>query len=100
MDDYQEYPRWLYGANGAAVIVNDPDHHEEYREGWYFTPEEAREAFDETPPVAADPNAAIKADLLARAEAVNLVVDNRWSIKNLTVKVLEAEGRATMPIGS
>lgn len=96
MDDYQEYPRWLYGANGAAVIVNDADHHEEYRDGWYFTPEEAREAFDETPPAPADPSSAARAELIARAEAVNLVVDNRWSLKNLKVKVLEAEDRANM----
>lgn len=100
MDDYQEYPRWLYGANGATVIVNGADHHDEFREGWYFTPEEAREGHGETPPVVADPSAAAKADLLARAEAVNLVVDNRWSVKNLAVKVMEAEDRAKAQSGS
>lgn len=36
-----EYPKWLYHATQAAVIVNDPAEQEALGEGWQESPVEA-----------------------------------------------------------
>jgi len=48
---YREYPRWKYGAKGAAVVVNNAKEEEALGPGWYNSPADVP---NEPIPIASD----------------------------------------------
>lgn len=103
MYEFQEYPKWMYGPNKAAVIVQNRDGEGALGESWSPIPvadsnELNREAAvnvlsrvkDDEP----SPEAVEEASWLDRAAALNLRVDRRWGIETLKGRVTEAEALA------
>ena len=111
MAKVEQYPKWVYGENGATRIVNDEKAHAELQGTWHESPADVpkteaqanaeaeaeaakqpelpkeggpRNAMAELPP-----NHVEHDRLVAEAEAVGLKVDGRWSDERLRREILE-----------
>ena len=80
-----DYPKWKYGQDDAAVIVQDESEESALEGAWFDSPADVPEAVialtdDEQMIVDAK---AEKITLLAKADALGISIDARWGIAKI-----------------
>lgn len=93
MSDYIPipYPKWLYGADGASMIVQTKDEHDALDGVWYASPADIPGAEVVEPVEAGAGQSPDRAMLVSAAEAKSIKVDKRWNDARLIAEIEKAK---------
>jgi hypothetical protein len=84
------YPKWLYGADGASMIVQDEDEHAALTGKWYTSPADIPGAEVVEPVEIGAGQSPDRAMMVGIAEAKGIKTDKRWSDARLSAEIEKA----------